>query len=103
MKRAVTVVLMFWVVLATNASLAADCDEITAANLNSEVQEKLLLLEVSDNLDSSERSKIKGLKQRFAEAGGIQSQALDSKNTGEMEKACDSYRSILDEVKEISE
>jgi hypothetical protein len=53
---------MFWVILATNASLAADCDEITAANLNSEVEEKLLLFEVSDNLGSSEQSKIKALK-----------------------------------------
>ena len=103
MKRALTVVLTLWVILATNPSLAADCDEITAANLNSGVQEKLLLLEVSGGLDSAKQSKLKGLKQRFAEAGGIQSQALDSKNTGEMEKACDSYRSILDEVKEISE
>jgi hypothetical protein len=33
----------------------------------------------------------------------MQSRALDSKDAGEMEKACDSYRSILDEIKTIGE
>jgi hypothetical protein len=32
----------------------------------------------------------------------IHTQALDDKNEEELKKACDSYRSILDEAKEIS-
>jgi hypothetical protein len=91
------------VILATTASLAADCDEVTAANLNSEVEEELLPLEVSGNLKPSEESKIKELKQRSAEAGIIQIQALDDNNKEELQKHYDSYRSIINETKKINE
>lgn len=103
MKWTLTVVLTFWVILTTTASLAAGCDEVTAANLNGEVEEEFLRLDVSGNINSSKQSKIKGLKQRFAEASDIHTQAVDGKNEVELNKACNSYRSILDEAIEISE
>jgi len=103
MKRALIVVLTFWMSLATNAALAAECDDVTAAKLNSQTKNELQRLDLSPQVDSSEQGQIEDLKRRFAEASDLHTLAIDRKNDDDLKDACEAYRSIYDEAKEIGE
>ncbi len=52
MKPAVTAVLAFWMILATHAALAEECDKFVAAKLNSEAQDELQRLDVSPHVSA---------------------------------------------------
>jgi len=103
MKHALIVVLTLWVGLATNAALAEECDDVTAAKLNSQTKDELQRLDLSPQVDSSEHGQIEELKRRFAEASDLHTLAIDRKNDDDLKKACEAYRSIYDEAKEIGE
>lgn len=103
MKLAGTVVLAFCMILTTEAALAEECDKLTAAKLNGETQDELQRLDVSPHVSAAEQGLVEGLKQRFAEASELHTRAIDQNNNDDLKIACESYRSIYDEAKEVAE
>lgn len=103
MKVALIVSLTFWVSLAANAALAEECDKLTAARLNSDTEEELERLDVAADDSPAAHDQIEALKQRFAETSDLHNRAIDRSNKEDLQEACDSYRSIFDEAKEMAE
>lgn len=103
MKPAVPAVLALWMIFATQAAVAEECDKLVAAKLNGEAQEELQRLEVSPNVTDSDQGPIEELQRRFQEASDLHTTAIDRHNDDDLKTACDAYRSIYDEAKAIAE
>ncbi len=103
MKTYFLMTLISLALLLTTPSLAADCDEIMAADLNSRIQVNFTLIDSSETKDASEQNKIDVLKQKFVDADKLHSYALENDDQASIEKACDMYQSILDEQEAMNE
>jgi hypothetical protein len=89
--------------LVTQPSLAADCDQITTADLNSRIETNFTLMDSSATQDASTQNKIQALKQEFSEAGEVHNDALENNDQTKLNKACGMYQTILDEQAAMSE
>ena len=103
MKPVLVLVLTFFVSLAAHPALAEKCDKLTAAKLNSDTQEELERLDVAADDSAEAHAQIEALKQRFAETSDLHTLAIDQSNKEDLQVACDSYRSIFDEAKQMAE
>ena len=103
MKSALVVVLAFCAGLAAKPALAEACDKLTAARLNGDTQEELERLDVAADDSAEAHAQIVAMKERFAEASALHTQAIDRSNKDDLQAACDAYRSLFDEAKQMAE
>ena len=103
MKPVLIAFLTLSIGFATNAALAEACDKLTAARLNGDTQEELERLDVAADDSAEAHAQIEALKQRFAETSDLHTLAIDQSNKEDLQVACDSYRSIFDEAKQMAE
>lgn len=82
-------------VLGATPLYAETCDEMAAQDLNSEIEEKLLLAETSESLDADGQNKIRSLREDFSNVSDQQTQALESGDEAKMNEICASYKEIL--------
>ena len=93
--------------LLSSSVIAADCTENNAADLNTQVETSLTLLEdqaresadIEGNIELQDQ--INALWEKFNATSDLQTQALDSNNQSQMDKVCESYQSILKEIDEL--
>jgi len=103
MKSALVVSLTFCASLAAGPALAEPCDKLTAAELNGVTQEELERLDVAIDDNAEAHALVEALKERFAEASDLHTQAIDQSDPEDLQVACDAYRSIFDEAKALAE
>ena len=103
MKSAFVVALVFCASLAAEPAFAEDCDKLTAAKLNGETQEELERLDVAADDSAEAHTEIAAMKERFAAASALHTQAIDRGDKDDLQAACDAYRSLFDEAKQMTE
>lgn len=96
MNRVVRLIVLTSALIAPSALLAADCDEDTAADLNSRIEANFSIMDVSDSQNDALRQKIETLQQDFTKAGKIHTEALDNHDQAGLNEACGLYQSILE-------
>jgi len=96
MNRIVGMIVLSSALLVPSPLLAADCDEDTAADLNSRIEANFSIMEVSETQNDALRQKIEALQQDFSKAGKVHSEALDNQDQAGLNEACGMYQSILE-------
>lgn len=103
MRGLATVMALSLALLTTSPLLAADCDEDTAADLNSQIEANFTILESVAMGDAAVQDRVEALKQAFSEAGDLHSEAFDSGDQEGLNQACEVYESILKEQADLSQ
>jgi len=98
MKRVFLAVFSVAVVLGASPIYADTCDEMMAQDLNSEIEEQLVLAETSDSLDADGQNKIQELRGDFSRLSDQQTQALDGGDEAKLNEVCASYKEILAQI-----
>ena len=101
MKRAFLAGLAIAGVLGATPLYAETCDEMAAQDLNSEIEEKLVLAETSESLDAGGQDQIRSLREDFSNVSNQQTQALDSGDEAKMNEICASYKEILAQLQTL--
>jgi hypothetical protein len=102
MKTHFVMILISLALLMTPPSLAADCDEVTAENLNTRIETDILLAETSDNLDAAGQNSIRDLKEDFSKASDLHAQVMDSGDLTKLNEVCQTYEDILRQIEPLS-
>ena len=102
MKLVLATILTVVGVLTGSPVSAETCDQLMAQNLNSRIEADLLLAETSESLDADGAEKITGLKEEFSEVSNLQTQALDSGDSTQLNDVCQRYREILAQLEELA-
>jgi hypothetical protein len=92
--------------LVSSQLFAADCTENDAADLNTQVETNLTLLEdnarANAEADIDLHDAINALWEKFNDASALQTQALDSNDQTQMNQVCESYQTILKGIEELN-
>ncbi|MEM7222403.1 MAG: hypothetical protein AAF495_05455 [Pseudomonadota bacterium] len=79
----------------------AACNDLTMADLNTQIQMTSTLLLVGDNDTPEERAQVKELRDEYWEAVKVHDQAIKSQDPATMKKACAMYDDIVAKLKQI--
>ena len=83
------------------APARADCNDLTMADLNTQIQMTSTLLLVGDDASAAEQAQVKDLRSEYWEAVKVHDQAIKTQDPQTMKKACAMYDDIVGKLKQV--